>query len=108
MYWMGLTSFSDGAKASQMAQKLLEKRLIACANIISGVSSHYRWNNQITSASETIMIFKTRKENVSKTISFIEKNHEYDTPVIETWPVGKTNAKAAQWVLDQIPRTTKK
>ena len=108
MYWIGMATFPDKKTAQTTAQKLLENRLIACANMVSDVESHYLENGKTKQAKETILFFKTRAEQATNAIRFLEEHHPYQTPVIETWSTGKTNAKAAQWVLRETNWPKKK
>ena len=40
-------------EAKSLAQRLVEERLIACANILPGVTSVYRWEGAICEDDET-------------------------------------------------------
>ena len=46
-------------EAEGLVRKLLEERLIACANLMRGVTSLYWWEGKIEQASETLIIMKT-------------------------------------------------
>jgi len=49
-----LTSAANPEEASRLARTLVEERLAACASLIPGVESIYRWKGQVESATETI------------------------------------------------------
>jgi len=51
--------FPDEASAAEAANALLEARLIACANIVPGVRSLYRWDGERGEAQESAALFKT-------------------------------------------------
>ena len=42
-------------EAKQIAQKLLDKKLIACANVISNVNSYFVWKNKVQNSKEIII-----------------------------------------------------
>ena len=73
--------------ASDLVQKVLKKRLAACANIISTVVSHYWWKNRIEKSNESILLFKTRRSKLKPLISYAKKNHPYDIPEIIVLPI---------------------
>src|SRR5262245_13494172 len=47
------------ADAEKVARTLLEERLIACANLLKGVSSFYWWEGKIENSAETLLVLKT-------------------------------------------------
>ncbi|MCH2227229.1 MAG: divalent-cation tolerance protein CutA [Candidatus Caenarcaniphilales bacterium] len=74
-----------------IAKTLLGKDLIACSNIYSNVSSIYKWQGQIESSDEFIMILKAKSENFEKISTEIEAMHNYDCPAIIQIPVMNMN-----------------
>ena len=45
-------------QAQHIANGLLEQNLVACVNIVGGVTSVYRWKGEIERSSEVLMIMK--------------------------------------------------
>ena len=68
-------------EAKKIAKHLLEKRLVACANIFP-INSMYWWNGKIEDAKEIVLIVKTAKENYSKVKAEVKKIHPYKIPCI--------------------------
>ena len=89
-------------EAKKIARQLLEKKLIACANIIPGVTSIYQWKGNIEEDSEFIVIFKTSKEKSLQCRSEIEKLHPYDTPCVLNLSSSSCNEPYQDWVLQQL------
>src|SRR5260221_3168270 len=54
-----LTTWPDGDKARVAARALVEEHLAACANIVPAVESIYRWEGNIETASEVLMLVKS-------------------------------------------------
>lgn len=75
-------------EAKKIAKTLLNKKLIACANIIKS-DSIYCWKSKMCNEKEAIMLLKTTKQKEIKTRTEIKKLHSYDLPAIIT-----INAKA--------------
>ncbi len=76
------TTVENNVNAFHIVNSLLKKKLIACANIISNVQSSYIWNDEICTESEVIIIFKTKKSLVKKTVKELKKIHSYEIPCI--------------------------
>ena len=62
-----LTTVSAVEEGESIANILVEKHLAACVNIIPKINSVYRWEGQIQSESEVLLIIKTTKDPVSYT-----------------------------------------
>lgn len=85
--------------AQKMACLLLEKKLIACANI-SPIQSMYWWNSTIEKSDEYILIGKSTAQHLLKIQEHIKQHHEYEVPCILSWEVTANNA-FAQWIKDE-------
>ena len=80
-----------------LAKSLLEKRLIACANI-TPVRSLYRWKGESCDAKEDLLILKTRKSLVKATLAAVKVEHPYEVPEIIALPVIAGHAPYLDWV----------
>jgi len=69
-------------EAQRIAQALLEKRLIACANIYGPVESHFWWQGKIEKANEFLVLMKSHQSLFSKLSNTAKKMHGYDVPEI--------------------------
>lgn len=87
-------------EARRIAKHLLEKRLIACANI-SPINSLYWWEGEITDDKEFVLIAKTSETNYDKVKDEVEKIHSYDIPCIIKIPVN-SNKKYFDWLISEI------
>ena len=56
---MVLVTAPDLKTARKLARAALEARLIACANIVPRIESHYRWEGKIESGKELLLVMKT-------------------------------------------------
>ncbi|MFV2015662.1 MAG: divalent-cation tolerance protein CutA, partial [Candidatus Heimdallarchaeota archaeon] len=66
---------------NKLVKGLLEEKLVACAQV-SQIKSSYWWKGEIETADEFSILFKLPLENKNRVIEFIDKNHNYDVPVI--------------------------
>src|SRR5207245_698436 len=49
--------------ARQLSKSALEKRLVACANLIPKIESHYWWQGKLEKSAEVLVIMKSTKPN---------------------------------------------
>jgi periplasmic divalent cation tolerance protein len=90
----------SSSSAQRIARRLLELRLVACANIVAS-SSAYRWRGAIARAKEHILIAKTSARNVAVARREIEAAHPHDVPCILTI-AADANAPYAAWVRESV------
>lgn len=88
---------SSEAEAKEIAKKLLDKKLIACANMFP-ISSLYYWENKLCDDSEFAVIMKTRAELLDELIEQIKKIHSYEVPCIVSWDISKGNEDYLKWI----------
>lgn len=67
-------------EALLIARHLVGERLVACANILPGMHSVYRWKDAVEEAQETVLIAKTRRELADRAVARIADLHSYDVP----------------------------
>ncbi len=104
MYTSVYITASSMDEAKGLAKTLLEKKLIACANLFP-INSIYYWNNELQEDNEFAMILKTRAELVDKLLVEVKNIHSYDVPCIVTWPIAKGSEEYLSWIDHE---TTKK
>ena len=75
--------------AEKIANHLLKKRLIACANFFP-IKSSYWWKGKIENGKEIVSLLKAKEENWHKIKSEIEKIHPCEPPHTKVLPVGKS------------------
>ena len=69
-------------EAKKIAKYLIEKKLIACANIFGPVNSIYHWKGKIVDEKEFVLIAKTTDTKFAKIKKEVEKIHPYTIPCI--------------------------
>lgn len=87
-------------EASTLAEQLLEKRLIACANVVQAQSIYF-WNSNLEKEPEWIMFAKTIPECKEKVEREVLSNHSYETPCIIILNA-ECNDQYYTWVKSQI------
>jgi periplasmic divalent cation tolerance protein len=87
-----------GEEAALISKILLEQRKAACINIIEGVNSIYRWEGNIESASENLLIIKTRAALLDEIIRIVKEIHSDDVPEIIALPIIGGSRDYLDWV----------
>ncbi|MCJ8276460.1 MAG: divalent-cation tolerance protein CutA [Bdellovibrionales bacterium] len=85
-----------------IAKELLDKRLIACANILPAHNAIYKWEGELKNESEHIMIIKTHRQHQLPVETQIKVLHPYDCPCILTLRSSQANPEFAQWIESQV------
>jgi len=91
----------DKDEAKKIAKKLLEERLIACANIFPEIESFFWWEQKIDSAKETPMILKTKKTLTKEIIAKIKELHSYECPCIIEIPITGGYKEFLKWICEE-------
>ncbi len=92
------TTTSTKREAQKISDHLLEKHLIACANIFSGMESRYRWKGRSQKSREFALILKTRPSLFMKVEKEILKIHSYECPCVIQIPWTKSAKNFASWI----------
>lgn len=89
--------FPDIASARATAARLLDERLVACANLQPGMESLFVWRGERGSGNECGALFKTTAGLLDSAIDRLAALHPYDTPAITGWTV-RANAGTLVWL----------
>ena len=84
--------------AGAIATESLEARLVACASLVPGVVSVYRWRGAIEESSETLILMKTRSDKLQKLKGLIVSLHPYEVPEIVASPIVDGNPEYLKWI----------
>jgi periplasmic divalent cation tolerance protein len=75
--------------------------LAACANVLPGVTSVFRWQGEVQEDGETALILKTRSELVEPLTKRVKELHSYDCPCVVALPIAGGNPDFLQWIADE-------
>lgn len=88
----------DKEEAHRIVEILLAQRLIACASLIDGVESIYRWEGKIEKSREVKVIFKTVGKHFDPICHWIQKEGSYKVPEVTQLEVAKANPDYLSWL----------
>jgi periplasmic divalent cation tolerance protein len=93
-----LVTAPDLKTARALAKAALQAKLIACANLVPKIESHYRWQGKIESSAEVLLILKTRKSRLAVLEKLVLAKHPYDTPEFLVLPVSTGGNNYLDWL----------
>ena len=88
-------------EARRIGEALVAERLAACANILSGAHSIYRWQGEIVRDSEVVIVAKTRAALVDAAIARVKALHSYQVPCVVALPILAGNADYLRWLEEE-------
>jgi periplasmic divalent cation tolerance protein len=97
-----LVTAPDLKTARALAKAALSARLIACANLVPKIESHYRWQGKIESGAEVLLILKTQKSKLAALEKLVLALHPYDTPEYLVLPVNAGSIKYLEWLANAV------
>lgn len=89
------------AEAPALAEALVERRLVACVNIVAPVRSVFRWEGRIESEAEALLICKTDPARYDALEAALPGLHSYDVPECIAVSTDRALAAYAQWVAEE-------
>jgi periplasmic divalent cation tolerance protein len=75
-----MTTVASPDEAARLGRALVEERLAACATLVPAVESIYRWQGQIETSQETLLLLKTASDHLPALEARLNELHSYQTP----------------------------
>ncbi|MEW6133009.1 MAG: divalent-cation tolerance protein CutA [Pseudomonadota bacterium] len=101
------STFPDEASARAAADSLVESRLAACASILPGIDSIYRWQGRIEVSSEVMLVIKTTQEAYPQLEPALKACHPYELPEILAVRAEAGLPGYLEWVAQETARNNK-
>ena len=89
---------SNDDEANKISGLLLERRKVACVNIVSGVNSTFWWQGKIDAERESLLIIKTKSSVLPEVVDIIKSVHSYEVPEIIAVPIIGGNEDYLKWI----------
>ena len=70
-----LCTCPDEETAASLSRGLVERKLVACVNILPGIRSIYRWQGTLSDDSETLMVIKSLESRFGEIEANVGKDH---------------------------------
>jgi periplasmic divalent cation tolerance protein len=93
-----LVTAPDLKTARSLAKAALQAKLIACANIVPKIESHYRWQGKIESGAEVLLVLKAPQKHLAVLEKLVLAKHPYDTPEFLAVPLSAGSQNYLNWL----------
>jgi periplasmic divalent cation tolerance protein len=97
-----LTTAESMGQARRIADSLIERKLAACVNIVSGVQSIYRWKGKAEEAEEWLMWIKTTARAFPRVCETIKELHSYELPECMCLAIEDGSAEYLKWIEESV------
>jgi periplasmic divalent cation tolerance protein len=97
-----LLTAPDADVAERVGRALVAERLAACANIVPGVVSLFRWEGRIQREAEVLVIVKTTDDRVEDLCARVVELHPYQVPEVLVLPVLAGHPPYLDWVRGEV------
>ncbi|MBM4241735.1 MAG: divalent-cation tolerance protein CutA [Euryarchaeota archaeon] len=102
MYALVYITTSGEEESKKIADRLVREKLAGCVNIVPAIESIYLWKGEIDNDSESLLIAKTKVDNLNNIIKRVKEIHSYDIPCILAIPVIHGSKDYLEWLESEI------
>ena len=96
-----LVTAPDEAEAEALGRGAVEGRWAACASLVAGSRSIFRWEGELRCDTECLMILKTTREKLEGLIAYLVAHHTYEVPEVIALPVVGGHAEYLSWIAEE-------
>jgi periplasmic divalent cation tolerance protein len=97
-----LCTCPDEETAKRIARTLVGERLAACVNILSGIRSIYRWQGNVESGVESLLIIKSRGAAYPEIEARVLELHPYELPEVIAVPITAGSTGYLSWIAEAL------
>ncbi len=97
-----LVTIDNQDKGLEISRRLVEKRLVACVNIVPKITSVYLWKDEICEDTEQLLIMKTTLELYPKLQDTVKELHPYEVPEVIAFSIDKGLPEYLNWIVDCV------
>lgn len=98
-----LVTTASEEEARRIAELLLERKLVACANVVPRVDSRFWWQGKIDVASESLLVIKTKRSVLPELERAVRGAHGYSVPEIIALPIIWGSGPYLDWIAQEVP-----
>lgn len=92
-------------EAARIGRTMVDEQLAACANVLPGMTSIYRWQGHIQEDAEAVLILKSRDDLIRAVVARIKALHSYDVPCVVALPIAGGNPDFLKWIESETLQT---
>jgi periplasmic divalent cation tolerance protein len=99
-----LVTASSRKEAGRIGQAAVKEKLAACVNILSAVTSIFRWQGKVQRSREALLMLKTTEHRYPALERLIRSMHSYEVPEIIALKINKGLSRYTAWVEQETTR----
>ena len=89
-------------EAATLAKSLVEKRLVACVNLLPGIASWYWWEGKVTEDQEVLLVMKTSRDKFVALEKEVLRLHSYAVPEVIALPIVEGSKNYLNWIEESV------
>jgi len=93
---------ANADEANRIAETVVTEHLAACANMLDGVTSLFRWDGKLCRENEAVLMLKTTQEQSGALMARIKELHSYECPCVVSLPIENGNPDFLKWIADSV------
>src|SRR5688572_3381794 len=97
-----LTTTPSAEVADRIGTALVEERLAACANLVPGVKSVFRWKGELSREAEVLVVLKTTAARLGDLRRRLVELHPYEVPEVLALDVREGHPPYLDWVRAEV------
>ena len=97
-----LTTAPSADVADRIGTTLVEERLAACANLVPGVSSVFRWKGEVSRETEVLVLLKTTAARLAALRRRLVELHPYEVPEVIALDIREGHGPYLEWVRAEV------
>lgn len=97
-----LVTTPDAETAESLVGTLVEEGVVACGNILPGLTSIYRWQGRVERTAEALVVFKTTAAGAARLVERVPELHPYEVPEVLVLPVDAGHGAYLEWITQNV------
>jgi len=101
-YIVVMVTVDSQEQAKRISDVLLDRKLVACANVVEDIQSFYWWKGKVERSREILLLMKSRSELLEEIVRLVKENHSYEVPEVVALPILGGNPDYLRWIEDSV------
>ena len=101
LIWIYVTA-PNRQEARNIARRLVNDSLLACANVYGEIDSIYRWQGDVCEETEAAIFGKTTADRLEDIKALLPTIHSYECPCLVTGKINDGLPSFLAWISEQV------